>query len=61
MGYIDYVPKREELDCALKGSPILREHAIFGLDAETILLHGSRHVALPRRQRRMAWNPHTGT
>jgi CBS domain-containing protein len=59
MGYIDYVPKREELDCALEGSPILREHAIFGLDAETILPRGSRYAALPRRQTPHGMEMHT--
>jgi hypothetical protein len=36
MGYIDYVSRREELDCALKGSPILRKHPIFGMDTKAI-------------------------
>jgi hypothetical protein len=61
MGYIDYVPKREELDFALDGSPILRKHAIsawapgrsFCMNQDTLLFRDGK--------RRTGWNAHTGT
>src|ERR1035437_8215642 len=62
MGYIDYVPSREEFDCALDGSPARpSEHAISTW--MPILPFCSGRDTLPFRddKGRPGWDAHTGT